>query len=324
MLYEMGPIDPRALLASYAAADRTVYRNRIHLTQAEARALDEFVRWNYEPENRAYFYHYFRDNCSTRLRDALDLVLGETLRDAFAGRVTPRSYRWHTRRLVQEVGWVDQGLSFLLGTRGDLPRTEWEAMFIPMELLRNLEGVERPGRVEESPYLLGPRETLYRAARPPAPESPPGFSLLWPLLGLGIAGALGILATRADRHRWAGWGLALGVSLWGIFSAALGGILVMAWLTDHDFIQWNVNLLHLSPAGILLAGTSLVAVARPGGRAGAGAFAIALAIAAISVLGVLLEATPWIDQGNGEVLAVALPVNLAAAWALGIRARGSR
>ena len=38
--------------------------------------LQRFLQWNERPENRFYHYDYYRDNCSTRVRDALDRVLG--------------------------------------------------------------------------------------------------------------------------------------------------------------------------------------------------------------------------------------------------------
>ena len=42
--------------------------------------LQRFLQWNELPENRFYHYDYYRDNCSTRVRDALDRVLGGAIR----------------------------------------------------------------------------------------------------------------------------------------------------------------------------------------------------------------------------------------------------
>jgi hypothetical protein len=119
MRYSMGPADPEPFLRSYRRRTARSTRTSIHLTQAQAAELDAFVRWNFLPENRPYIYDYYRDNCSTRLRDALDLVLGGQIAPASGTRPTGRSYRWYSRQLVQVTGWVDQGLSFLLGMRGD-------------------------------------------------------------------------------------------------------------------------------------------------------------------------------------------------------------
>ena len=325
MEYSMGPFEPGALLASYVAADRTVYSNQVLLSDEEAGALNQLVLRNFLPENRSYVYHYFRDNCSTRIRDALDRVTGGVLRETFDGRGVSRSYRWHTRRLVQATLWIDQGLSFLLGTRGDPARSDWEAMFVPMEMMTLLEGARRSVGPDGTAPFLGPREVLYQGSRPPAPDSPPTLSAAWVVLGLGLGGglvAMGRLARRSPT--WGRWALSLAAASWGLFSAGLGGLLVMAWFTDHDFIQRNVNLLHLSPLGLLLAVASLgAAVSGGSGRAQAAALVVASLIVALSLLTALVEATPLLDQGNGEVLAIALPVNTALAWAFW-RARAER
>ena len=325
MLYSMGPAPLEPFLEVYRAANRTVYANEIFLTQAEAGRLNELVRQNFEPENRDYVYHYFLDNCSTRVRDVLDTVLGGPLRERFSAAVTPMSLRWHTRRLVQETPWIDQGLSFLLGIQGDPPRTEWEAMFIPMEMMELLEGFERPDGAGGTRPLLGPRQVLVQADRRPTPETPPSFSLLWLVLGIGSAIlflSLGNVARQGGLLARAG--LAGSVTLWGVFSGLLGSLLVASWFTDHDFIQWNANIFQLSPLALLLAAIISVALTRKAwwyGRPGRLATTFALLIAGLSVLAGLLQLMTIMRQGNAEALAVGIPVNLAIAVAL-VRATG--
>ena len=320
MRYRMGPSEVDPLVNAYAAANRSVYANEVFLTQEEARALDEFVRWNYLPENREYTYHYYFDNCSTRVRDALDLVLGGMLRERFEGNSTPYSFRWHSRRLVEETLWVDQGLSFLLGMRGDHPRTEWEAMFIPMELMELLEGVTRTDGAGGEVPLLGPRRVLYEADREPAPESPSGFSPLWILLGLGGAGTMIGLGGAAGRGAsWARALLAAYLAVWGLAAGGLGWILFLAWFTDHEFIQRNLNIVYMNPLLVLLGGLAAAVTSRPvwlAGGPGRAAALLALGIAAASGLTALLQLTPFLHQGNPEPVAVALPINLAIAWVL--------
>lgn len=320
MRYSMGPAETAPFLDAYARLNRTIYANEVYLDDDEALALDEFVRWNHRPENRAYTYHYFLDNCSTRLRDALDGVLGGLLGDRFGQRMTPESFRDHSRRLVQETLWVDQGLSFLLGARGDAPITEWEAMFVPMELMELMEGVERPDGEGGMRPLLGARDTLFLADRPPTPEEPPRFSFLWILGGLAAGGGIAALGAGASQgRRGATTGLAAAIVAWGLFSGALGGLLVAAWLTDHDFIHWNLNVLYISPLGPALAVVAAAALGRSAwreGRPGRLAAGLAAAIALLAVTAALLQLVSVVHQGNAEVIAVALPVNLAVAWSL--------
>ncbi len=42
--------------------------------------------------------------------------------------------------------------------------------------------------------------------------------------------------------------------------------------------------------------------------------ALALAVATLSALGFVLQILPWLDQANGELIALALPPNVAVAW----------
>jgi hypothetical protein len=320
MEYSMGPALLEPLLASYRAANRTVFAHEIFLTQAEAADLDTFVRANFEPENRNYPYDYFRDNCSTRLRDALDGVLGGILFGAMGNLETPYSYRWHVRRLVQESAWLDQGISFMFGTGVDRPLTAWETAFLPVQLMASLETIQRADGLGGMAPLLGPRQILYETTGDPEPVAPPPLSVLWIISGLAGAGGVVLLGVAAGRRaRWAAASLFATVTVWGVFSGLLGLILVLFWFTHHVSVHWNVNLLHMSPLALVLPFFALREFrgVRPTGTAVEGmAGRLAALIAGGSVLAALVQLTPIFSQGNAEVLALALPVNLSIAWAL--------
>jgi hypothetical protein len=279
MRYSMGGFPTDRMLQEYVMSNRTVWAHEVNLTPAEAEELDAFVRWNAREENRHYTYDYFRDNCSTRVRDVLDRVLGGQLAARFQDRATPHSYRWHARKLVQGTLWIDQGLSFLLGSRGDLPRSEWEGMFIPMVLMELLEGVELPALDPETgdPIpgvtrpLLGPRQVVFQATRAPAPSGPPPYSPAWLALGLLAAGSLAGLGRRISdggAHRAARIALAGGILAWSLPTGILGLLLVSAWFTDHAFIQWNLNFGLFNPLSIPLAGVLVPALLSPRRAAG--------------------------------------------------------
>ena len=333
MRYQMAGMNPDAMVEAYRRDNRTIWANQVFLTPDEAEALAEHIAWHNLPENRHYTYDYFRDNCSTRIRDALDLAMGGTLLERFHPRETPHSYRWHSRRLVQVTGWVDQGLSFLLGPRGDVPLTEWEAMFIPMEMTRLLEGYERPGPDGEPMPLLGPREVIFEANRLPTPDDAPPFSAFMALLGFLGGGLLLFLGWKAAEVRGRGpsgngdrfpgptsylvaFGTAAGI--WTLFSGALGWLLVASWFTDHVFIHWNLNLFYASPLAplvLVFLVPALASGARARGFWGRWAWRTAAVVAALSVGMGLLQAVGIFSQGNGEVIAAALPLNLALALA---------
>ena len=80
--YWMAGEDAYRMIAAYREIGRTITLQHLDLTQAQAAALRDFVQWNASDENKYYRYDYFRDNCSTRLRDAIDRALGGALRRA--------------------------------------------------------------------------------------------------------------------------------------------------------------------------------------------------------------------------------------------------
>ena len=56
-------------MADYTAADRTIWVQRLPLTDAQAVTLAARLEHDARPENREYLYDHFMDNCTTRLRD---------------------------------------------------------------------------------------------------------------------------------------------------------------------------------------------------------------------------------------------------------------
>ena len=132
--YWMGAVDARLLVESERSKGRPVTLQRLNLTPAQAVQLREFVRWNALDEHKFYRYDYFGDNCSTRLRDALDGVLGGAIRRATDTVLTSTSYRRESLRLTDGDAPVQAGIDVALGRPADVPLTQWQSFFIPMRL----------------------------------------------------------------------------------------------------------------------------------------------------------------------------------------------
>jgi hypothetical protein len=125
MLYWMQGIPSAWYDRTYVRADRSIWRQELNLTPAQRVELRRFLEWNALEENKYYAYDYFRDNCATRVRDALDRVLGGRIRAATDTIATPYSYRWHTRRLVAAQPLVYTGIDLGLGRPTDRPISAW-------------------------------------------------------------------------------------------------------------------------------------------------------------------------------------------------------
>lgn len=314
MLYGMGGRYLEDMLALYRAQDRPVWAQELALTSEQERALNRAVRINALPENAQYVYDYYTDNCSTRARDALDAVLGGQVRAAFDTVATGTTWRWHTRRLLRPDPLAEAGIQIVLGNPGDAEISAWEEMFLPMRMRDHLSGatVRGPGG-EERPLVV--REIqLLESSRSPEPAAPANrlpAALLLGLLSAATVAVLGGWGAGGSRPGTRIFGGAL--AAWSLLTGILGTVLLVAWaFTDHDFWGWNENLLQLSPLSLAIAILAFPLLAgRPPGRR---LRTLLGWVAALSAAAVALKVLPGVDQGNWEVVVVALPVHVAFTW----------
>jgi hypothetical protein len=317
--YWMGGVDARALIAAEQGRGRPITLQRLNLTPDQAAKLRDFVLWNEQPQHRFYRYDYFADNCSTRLRDALDGVLGGAIRRATEGVTTPLSYRRESVRLTDGDAPVQAGIDIALGRPADVPLTRWASFFIPMRLrdaLREIriagpDGVGVPLVAEEHMVPL-PEEPKAVAELPVSPRLAPRYGAL----GVLLAALVIVMRVMMVSRRSAAWGLALFGSAWSLISGMLGVILILAWAaTKHVFWAWNENLFLFTPLSLLL--IFLIPASILSSRYERGARMTAAVVAALGLIALLLAVIPG-GQENGAIVALFLPVHLAFAWALAL------
>lgn len=310
MLYRMAPLDPFASLEEYRRADRPVWIQELALTPGQKSELLAFVQWNALPENREYRYDYYRDNCSTRVRDALDRVLGGRIRALSSADTTLHSYRWHTRRLLRDHWSAYLGIQFVLGPGADRPITGWEEMFLPLSLMERIREVEVPDAEGGARALVVQERLLVPSSRPQEPLSPP-LAFPW-FLGVGLlwGGGMLWLAWRPRRGgRKSRLALAALAGAWALLAGFGGGLLLAAWLlTDHVFWYGNWNLLQVNPLFLGLVPPFALFAFR--GRLPRWGRDLAAGLAVVSLVGALVQLIPGLGQRGGEILALVLPVNL--------------
>ncbi len=313
MLYWMEAYPAAPMVEYYVASDRSVWAQELDLTPAQKRDLLDFVSWNAREENRFYRYDYFLDNCSTRVRDALDRVLGGAIRAATDTVATGTSYRWHTRRLTQEQLPLYAGMDLVLAGAGDAPISAWEESFLPMRLREHLRDVRvRHADGTERPLVLSERQ-LFAATREAEPEAPRDLRLLFLLVGVAVGAGIASLAALGTRRAGARTGFVVTAIVWSVVAGMVGTIMVLTWTsTDHVFMYGNENLFQLSPLSLAL--VPLLPALRRGGRRASLAAIVAAVVAGVALLGFALQILPGLDQVNGETIALVLPIHLGVAW----------
>src|SRR5687767_10144508 len=93
-------------LVHYRETGRGVSSQWLDLSDEEATRLAAKLAVNAMPENARYRYQYFTDNCATRVRDALDSVLGGILRPQLEARSTGNTFRSEAVRLASPAAWM--------------------------------------------------------------------------------------------------------------------------------------------------------------------------------------------------------------------------
>ncbi len=316
--YWMAGLSSEGMIAHYVASDRGVVEQELDLTPDQRLALLGMAEFNARPENAWYRYQYFLDNCSTRVRDALDIVLGGRLHERF-GEVPGETFRFHTRRLTAGNPLVYVSLDFFMGGRGDRPITAWDEMFIPMMLRDFLRETD----------LVTSEAVLDEAAGIPLGEPPRRFLWFW-LTGMMLAWLAGGAVVYFPRLRTAGPTLnavlkaefVLVAGLWSLAAGLSGLVMIVSHFTAHEFMHWNENFLQANPLSLVLAVALVPAVFA--GRWRRLATRTAQLAAGVSVLGFVMQVVPGIDQVNGYHLAVTVPAHLAVAWGVPAMVRVDR
>lgn len=317
LLYSCGASPTERSLGAYIAANRDITFYTLDLPPERREAVRLFAERNILPANRDYYYHHFKDNCATRIRDILDLATGGQFRERFGEAPGRYTLRQHVRRHTWFSPFMDWFLNFLMGQDIDRPITVWEEMFLPSEIGRRIgeftytgeDGIERP--------LVSGVEIFNRAeGRPPVLEKP---HRQWPwalLTGILIALAFIPALVLRERGSFAGrafWALSQGLA--GLFFGAAGLLLFfMTFFTNHDYTFHNINIIYANP--FLLAALPLgICWLRAGAGKGREKLDAALKIlwtggAALCLLSGALKVFPGLYQQNQVDMALFFPIAL--------------
>ncbi len=292
-------------LAHYAGENRSLVAQRLSLLPAQKLELKRQLDLNARPEHRAYKYDYFFDNCSTRLRDALDRVTEGQLHEALRPPAT-QSLRDHALRVTADYFLEYLVLSIGLGPLVDKPTDRWAEAFLPEMLtngvrhavLRSFDGSQRPFVLAEETLLL------HRDTRP---ARPPRWTLRFFVAGILVGLSFFGLTRMSRKWRTARISFGLLLALVGLLVGVLGLALTALWtMTDHAVAYRNQNLLLLSPLAMALPWYGIRIVIR--GFEGIQELRpLATLLAGSAAAALVLKITPVAFQDNNALVALFLP-----------------
>ena len=242
-------------IRTYQYEGRWVYRQDLTLTFEEKRELYEFLEWNALPENKAYKYDFFYDNCSTRLRDVLEKILGEKLVYPNPQADTTATFRQMIDLYLVNHNWSDLGIDLALGLPCDEEANFREKMFLPDYLMDNM-AKSKVMRENELTPLIG-QEGLILEANPKILNTEES-EIMWIFWTFLVFCLIMCFLFIPIRLKWFDIIFFSVVGLLGIF------ILLLWFATDHSATKGNLNILWALPSWLY--GAYLLVANKPSSR----------------------------------------------------------
>ena len=258
LLYSCGVSSTKRNIAAYEAANRDIVFYTLNVSPENRKKVRDFAELNVLPENKDYFYHHFKDNCSTRIRDIIDLAADGQFKERYGNAPGRYTLRQHVRRHTWFVPTVDWILNFWMGQVIDTPITIWEEMFLPSEVGKRIEDFWYTDASGEEKKLVTFRETVHKAEGRPIVLDVPRKQ--WPrelAFSLVLSVIFGFFFFLQKKNFRAGKILAgISMSLAGLVFGVAGLLLYfMSFFTNHDYTFQNYNMLFGTP--LLLAAVPL-------------------------------------------------------------------
>lgn len=238
--YILSTSDFFSFLYEYQVDQRWVIEQVLDIPLAEKQFLFDSLMINYLPENRAYRYDFFFDNCATRIRDVFYESIDSLVCNEISFSDYDRSFRQLLIPYISHIPWIRLGINLALGSQADRKATGWEMMFLPDHMLDHFRYARL--NTEEAPLLFYPEVVILEGKDVPVRKT----KLYDPQIIFWVIFVLGLIVTYLDMktkrsNRW------FDSVIFG-FSGLLGLLLTFLWFgTDHSVMGNNYNLIWAMP-----------------------------------------------------------------------------
>jgi hypothetical protein len=243
MLYSVFASGANWRIEDALAEDRDFYWMDLNLTDEAKFTTVRFLQNNTKEENNTYLYHFYKDNCATRLRDIINAATGNQFRTWAESQSAGGTYRSFADRNISHDKVTAWFLDFLQGHSVDKNITRYDEMFLPASLY---QAVKEFSYADGSPLCENVsvlNDTTGRNIRfVPYPKNT-NNDLLYALAGLSL-GLVSFLLLKTGKKRL--WGLFNGTILFVL--SLLGTLLLfMMTLSNMDMTWFNENILFINP-----------------------------------------------------------------------------
>jgi hypothetical protein len=238
--YVLSIADYYDFLDEYKYYKRSVTEQVLYLDPVQQQKIMQYLAVNMLPENRAYKYDFFMDNCATRIRDIINKNVSNFVWDE--SKASGKTFRQIIKEYQKVMPWTNFGIDLIIGAPADRKTTLREEAFIPDYL---------SSAIQYARYK-DPRQTglLFRKIDiltfPPKPAvnnfllSPWLIFIILLLIEINIyfrylKGSVGKWIQRYDV-------------LWLVIITFSSALMLFMWFgTDHIPTKYNWNILWANP-----------------------------------------------------------------------------
>ena len=132
----------KRFMREYFMEGRSVWEQQLDLSAEQKQDLFEALIVNAQPENRAYEYDFFYDNCATRVAHIVIDELPEPKRFTAQIPSTRLTFRQAIHPYLKRKPWTKIGLDLILGAPADAPTDSMTIMFLPDYLMEQFQGLQ--------------------------------------------------------------------------------------------------------------------------------------------------------------------------------------
>ncbi len=227
-------------------AKRSIRKIELNLTSEQKRDIINYVNLNCSSEYCDYMYNLFTDNCSTRIRDIINMATNGRF-EVWAKTKPGYTYRQQLSKTLINVIPMNWLYDYLFGPMGDRKATLWEEMFLPVNLADAVSEFENLAAKDYYEYDF--RENN---GRKPDAEQPESYFLYTLVFGMIMALASSLFYPKhIGLYKIQAFTFNLFL---GLFGALLFYLMIF---TNHDFAFFNENILFINPLLLISAFLSL-------------------------------------------------------------------
>ncbi len=205
-------------------------------------ALISFLQKNIQTEYSTYLYHFYKDNCATRIRDVINAATGGEFETWAESEDTHTTLRSSAMPHMIHSPFIFWALDFLQGKTIDQDLNRYEDMYLPEKLHQAvLDFTYADGtKLASNAQIL--QDTSNENIRFSVTKNPVNYD--WAFISVGFAIGIFLMIVGKSHPKIRNFILGLILLTLGLLGSLL---LFMMSVSDMDMTYFNLNILFVNP-----------------------------------------------------------------------------